>query len=468
MKCYNCGALLSEYDFCTACRADVGTYKKIIYASNRLYNEGLEKANVRDLTGAIEALRQCLRLNKNHIEARNLLGLVYFEMGETAAALSEWVISENFLKEKNIATDYIAMMQENRSALEAIDQSIRKYNQAYEYCLQDSKDLAIIQLKKVLSGNGRFIRAHQLLALLYIDSEQWEKAERELQKCLAVDHNNTLSLRYLAEVERMLSPEEGESHVPKPKKDDIIRYERDGMDIIQPRDYVEPKSGGFGTILNIVIGLVLGVAVTWFLVMPAKVERARSEVRAEVTAVNEQLDAKTSRIQELEDRVETLQNEVQSYKNIVEGYSGEDGTLRSMDKLLEVASAYLENKDIHQAAEGLEAVSKAVDLDAMSEAFNGLYRTILRAIGPELSAEYYSEGFTEYRNENYDTAIDRFSKSVYYDEPNLDAIFNLGNAYRLLGDRENAISVYQRVILEFEGTDRAKRSQQYLDELQGN
>ena len=61
MRCYPCGA-------------DVVIYKKIMHMSNRFYNEGLAKANVRDLSGAIVNLREALKFNKNHIEARNLLG----------------------------------------------------------------------------------------------------------------------------------------------------------------------------------------------------------------------------------------------------------------------------------------------------------------------------------------------------------------------------------------------------------
>ena len=93
MICYRCGCTLSEHDFCTNCGADVTLYKRIIYISNRFYNDGLERAGVRDLTGAITSLRQSLKFDKNNVEARNLLGLVYFETGEVVAALSEWVIS---------------------------------------------------------------------------------------------------------------------------------------------------------------------------------------------------------------------------------------------------------------------------------------------------------------------------------------------------------------------------------------
>ncbi len=47
MICYNCGCRLSEKNFCTGCGADVTLYKKIMFASNRFYNEGLDKASVR-------------------------------------------------------------------------------------------------------------------------------------------------------------------------------------------------------------------------------------------------------------------------------------------------------------------------------------------------------------------------------------------------------------------------------------
>ena len=278
MFCYNCGCHLSEHDFCTSCGADVSLYKKIMCMSNRFYNDGLEKAGVRDLTGAINSLRQSLKFNKNNIEARNLLGLVYFETGEVVAALSEWVISKNMRPEKNIADDYINMLQSNAARLDAINQTIKKYSQALVYCNQDSKDLAIIQLKKVLSLNPKFIRAHQLLALLYMDSEQWDRAERELRKCMDIDRNNTLTLRYLKEVEMQLTPDENSKQTGRRKKDDAVRYQSDNEIIIQPLNVKEQKSAGLSSLINIAIGLIIGLAVMYFLVVPAAVSNANNEI----------------------------------------------------------------------------------------------------------------------------------------------------------------------------------------------
>lgn len=68
--------------------------KKIMYQSNYWYNDGLKKAQERDMNGAIIALRQSLQYNRENIAARNLLGLVYYGIGEVAEALVEWIISK--------------------------------------------------------------------------------------------------------------------------------------------------------------------------------------------------------------------------------------------------------------------------------------------------------------------------------------------------------------------------------------
>ena len=43
-----------------------------------------------------------ITINKKNIDARNLLGLVYCEMGDVVEALSEWVISKNIQPDNNV------------------------------------------------------------------------------------------------------------------------------------------------------------------------------------------------------------------------------------------------------------------------------------------------------------------------------------------------------------------------------
>ncbi|MBQ9122827.1 MAG: tetratricopeptide repeat protein [Lachnospiraceae bacterium] len=465
MNCYNCGCRLSHHDFCTACGADVGLYKRIMNISNLYYNEGLEKATVRDLTGAVTSLRQSLKFNKNNIDARNLLGLVYFEMGEVVAALSEWVISKNMRPQKNVADDYIEMVQSNASRLESINSTIKKYNQALVYCNQDSKDLAIIQLKKVLSLNPKFVRAHQLLALLYIDSEQWDKAKRELVKCCNIDSNNTQTLRYMKIVDAVLEPDEGVRGDGKRKNEEAVRYQSDNEIIIQPLNVKEQKRSGIGTLFNLVIGFVIGLAAMYFLVLPASITAEKEKANEQVKEISAQLDVKTSTIAELEIERDDLEQQITLLQNELEGYVGEGGTLKVFDGLMDAAKGYVETGDALATASYLEEIEQTIDISQTSAAFQELYAALFTKIGPAVSAHYYDIGYEAYRNELYDDAIANLLLAVKYDAANRDALFNLGNAYKRNEDKENALIIYQQVIDLFPDTQSASRAKRYIDEL---
>lgn len=467
MVCYNCGCRLSEHDFCTGCGVDVGLYKKIIYMSNRYYNDGLDKASVRDLSGAIVSLRQSLKFNKNNIDARNLLGLVYFEMGETVAALSEWVISKNLRPKKNIADDYIDMIQTNQSRLDAINQTIKKYNQALLYCYQDSQDLAVIQLKKVLSYNPKYVKAHQLLALLYINIEEWEKAHKELLKCSQIDTNNTTTLRYLKEVEHMLMPEEGEKSAPKKKlfSDEVIRYQSGNETIIQPINLNERK--GVTSLLNLGLGLIIGIAIAWFLILPAQIQNAKAGINSELRVVSEQSDAKTATIDELNQKVQSLSDLNVTLKEELQSYQGTDGALKATDGLMMAVSTYLTNpEDIETIAVYMESLEVEDGEDITRTAsFDTLESSFLELASPQLATYYYETGYASYRSDDYENAIPNLERAYRYDNTNGDALFYLGNCYRRTGNNDKAKEIYAQVIDDFPGTEKARNSETYLAEI---
>lgn len=468
MFCYNCGRRLSEqHDFCTACGADVSLYKKIMHVSNMYYNEGLEKAGVRDLTGAVISLRQSLQFNKANIMARNLLGLVYFEMGEVATALREWVISKNLSPDKNIADEYIDKVRSNGTRLDSINQTVKKYNRALILCAENSKDLAVIHLKKVLSMNPRFLQAHQLLALLYMEREEWERAERELRKCMDIDRNNLQTLRYLKEVEQALMPDEGVKAPVKRKKEDAVRYQSENEIIIQPLNVKEPKrGGGFSGVLNMLIGLVIGLAAMYFLVVPAAQSKVRSEEQQTITKISSESDAKTARIQELEGQIADRDSSLQELQAQIEGYVGTDGMMQTTESLLQIASAYTQSGDMYAAMEQLEALAGKVNMDEMTEGFRTLYQSLFTAIGPKLSEEYYDAGYQQYYTNRYEEAVENLLLAVKYDASNAEALYHLGEAYRAMGDKENAINTYDKVIELFPDTQRARDAQRKKNGLE--
>ena len=453
MFCYNCGCHLSEHDFRTSCGADVSLYKKIMCMSNRFYNDGLEKAGVRDLTGAINSLRQSLKFNKNNIEARNLLGLVYFETGEVVAALSEWVISKNMRPEKNIADDYINMLQSNAARLDAINQTIKKYNQALLYCKQNSRDLAIIQLKKVLSLNPKLVSGHQLLALLYIQEGRYDLAKKSLRNAGKIDANNTVTLRYLKEANAALREQNPSK---KQKNDELISYQSGNETIIQPK-YLKDNSA-VGTIINMVIGIAIGIAITCFLVVPGVRRTVMNNTKAEVLDANNTISSKNQTITSLQSQVDDLTSQITDAKNSEEESANK---LESYDKLLTAYETYTTG-DIEKAGDALSSVN----VDDLSADAKSIYDTINAQVNAEYMAALYKEGYDAYSGKKYDDAVSALSKVVEMDEnyENGNALYYLAQAYRKNEDMENAKIYYQKVVELYPNTERAANSQNYLDQ----
>lgn len=473
MICYNCGATLTHNDFCTNCGADVARYKKIVSTANLLYNIGLDKAKVRDLSGATETLRQCLKLDKSNVDARNLLGLVYFEIGEYVLALNEWVISKNLRPTKNIADDYISLLQDNPAKLDTYSQAVKKYNQALSYCYQGSLDLAVIQLKKVLSLNPKYVQAHQLLALLYINDEQWQDAKKELNRCQKIDVGNTITLRYLNETRNILDMDEEDASYPtggleiKGRKG-VLDSAKKNREVISDTSYApiaRKENKTITTIVNVAIGILIGIAVAYLLILPARITAAREGVDESLKAAGEQLDAKTAQISSLEQELNSSKNQNEKLKEELEIYTGESGKLSAVDSLLGAVNTYLENPDDMKAvADYLDQIDQDT-LAGAGESFGTVYKLMMSKVGVDVGATYYDSGMKAYQSEMYEDAIKDLTKAYTYDNSNGDALYNLGNAYRKSGDIVNAIETYNKVIEEFPDTEMATRSQQYVNEL---
>ena len=442
MKCFNCGADLKDSEYCSQCGADVKLYSRMLKLSNAYYNEGLEKAKVRDLSGAVLALRESLKINKKNTNARNLLGLVYYEMGMAVEALTQWIISRSFQSSKNIADEYIESIQNNPARLDTVNTSLRKYNQALVYCQQGSYDLAIIQLKKVLSVNGKLLDAHLLLALLYMKVENYARARNEIKKVLAVDCNNTQALRYLKELNR-----ETDKDQPKEeeKNKDYIAYTRDNETIIQPVGVKD--NSGFHAILNVVIGLVIGVAVMGLLIMPALQSKKSGELNKAVAEYSDQVDAKSATLDSLKQENESLK---QQAEEATKAASDAADKVSSYEELLKAYASY-STGDSAAALQELEAINQ----DTLSDDAKTLYSSVFSEVGVTAVNYLYKTGYAAYEKGDYDTAIADLGKCYELDNTQGDALYFLARSYHKSGDTENAKIYYQKVIEEFPNTRKA-------------
>lgn len=465
MECFSCGATLNAYDVCPQCGTDVLMYKRIIKKSNGLYNEGLKKARVRDISGAVVCLKESLRLNKKNTNARNLLGLCYYEIGEVVLALSEWIISRNFdSKKDNLANLYIEKIQSNQAGLNTINETIQKYNQALQYCYQGSFDLAIIQLKKVLAINERLINGYQLLALVYMQTEEFEKAKRTLLKSLRVDSNNTRTLTYLKEVNAILREIEMEQDAKGRKKNrkparEVYTYENGNDVIIQP--VFEKEKIGFSSVINILIGIVVGVAICYFLVLPARLEMKTEEFDAQFIEVSDELAEEQANHSQDIISLEEMTKERDELKAQIGELKGTTKK-RPVDYLLEAAAKYIEDpENTTECMDILNNISKD-DVTKENELFKKLYDDLMNGTGPSVVNSYIEAAKSAMKSSDYEEAILQYEKAFELDKNNSDILMNLAHAYRQNGDIEKADTLYRKIISDFPDTQNALDAADYI------
>ncbi len=450
MKCFWCGGPLDSHDQCPRCGQDVTMYKKILRISNSCYNHGLELAQVRDLSGAIFWLQHSLKWNKNNIAARNLLGLIYYEIGEVEDALEEWTISASFHRENNPASHYLGMIAARQARVDNISQVIRKYNLAIHYIREDSEDLAILQAKQIISRNSHHLKAHLLLALLYMKKGAYAKAERILRKALRIDAGNPTTLRYLSELSEIAKDKRIKSL--KKRSEPTLSQQEDeenvqGADVLIPT-YSE-KTGSWRVVFLMILGVLIGVVTTYFLIFPAErrqLQQEANKVQQEYFASLNQLRNEIARLESGEidwsAERESLLEQLAAY---AEADTNQEQMQEKYDQLL-LVYAYKATGDDYHAMEELQKLNPEGEV---SEQFLASYQS--------LTAEYSTEGAMRLYNASaelcvqsqFEAARDNLLMVLQWNKDFPDAIYLLGTCYWNLADRETAATYFNQMITEY-------------------
>ena len=435
--------------------------KKLAYQSNYWYNDGLKKAKIRDLSGAIVSLRRSLQYNRENIVARNLLGLVYYGQGEVVEALVEWIISKNLKNYENIANYYIKKVQESPSELETINQAIHKYNQCLQYCRQNGEDLAIIQLKKVIQAHPNFLKAYQLLALLYMHTAQYGRARQLLRSAHRMDITNDITLRYMHELNHMRSRKVARLKEDKEQREQAVTYNLGNETIIQPVSASLKDNAAVLTIVNILIGIVVGAAVVWFLAVPAVNQNKASAVNKNLVALSEQVASQNTQI-------DTLKKELDSYRDTKDeaenAIQTADSARESYEAVMKVSEQYKGGATSN--ADMLKELLK-VNPEALGEKGKAIYDEIADKLFPTMCKRLYEEGSAALGEKDYKKAATALEQVVQMEEGYRDgeALKLLGDAYKGAGEQEKAKETYGKVVSGYAGGQAAKDAQKVLNSM---
>ena len=462
MECPNCKANTIKGYLCMSCGVDIAVFYKSTHVSNLLYNQGLEKAKKTELTAAIDILSQSIEFNKNNYVARNLLGLVYYEVGQIGDALKQWILSTNMVKQNNQAMVYMKNIQNNPDDLYSKNDAIVHYNKGLVWMNKKEPKQTIEELKKAIEINPKFLLALNLLTFAYLIDGNKDEALTLISRVLNHDKSNKVASRYHTVI----------TGKPYRAAIDMPRAKPAPMVLAPPPISVESQEKKYSFITvahaaSFVIGALIAVASLFFFIMPGLIGDRDSEIAALSTERDQLMTTIKQEREENQNIIENLSAENQRLEVELSQINSEFSAITQANNIEEARTLLLAGNPI-DAAEILYNLDTSLIYPEDVEEILELGRQAFSSAAYEL----YTIGLTNYNLGNFEIAVGFFLGSLRFAEINPvnaffldDAIYFLGRIHQIQGDYDAARGMFLIVIEEHPGSNVATQANQRLNEV---
>ena len=426
--------------------------RRLEQISNGYYNLGLSLAKERNLSSALNALSISLGLNKKNTDARNLYGLIQFEMGEETKALISWVISININPINNPAQNYLQKLRNKSAYLEKSQDAISKYNKAISQIKTVNYDMARITLKQAVDIRPHFVKAMLALALLDIREGKSSEAKKILENVLAIDRFNTKAITYLEEMKPLTEKnarKEKLSVIGSPvKKEKTVENVNNGMPVTE----IYKNYSGMFTAINVGIGLIVGACAMVFLYMPTMKVALNNAHNKEIVEISQQLNDVNLSIETLKSENEGLNEQVNKLTE-VNNTSTENMNYKLLQYVyfLGLIKEY-NTKNYTRAAE----IFSNLDVGQLTDVDNGLGISVtgifaemapkMREEGPKLLLKV-ADGLN--RSGDFAGAIGYYDAALRISPDYVEAKYKKALAYKTMGDVDTANNLFTEIITNY-------------------
>ena len=426
--------------------------RRLEQISNGYYNLGLSLAKERNLSSALNALSISLGLNKKNTDARNLYGLIQFEMGEETKALISWVISININPINNPAQNYLQKLRNKSAYLEKSQDAISKYNKAISQIKTVNYDMARITLKQAVDIRPHFVKAMLALALLDIREGKSSEAKKLLENVLAIDRFNTKAITYLEEMKPLTEKKDRKeklSVIGSPvKKEKTVENANNGMPVTE----IYKNYSGMFTAINVGIGLIVGACAMVFLYMPTMKVALNNAHNKEIVEISQQLNDVNLSIETLKSENEGLNEQVNKLTE-VNNTSTENMNYKLLQYVyfLGLIKEY-NTKNYTRAAE----IFSNLDVGQLTDVDNGLGISVtgtfaemapkMRDEGPKLLLKV-ADGLN--RAGDFAGAIGYYDAALRISPDYVEAKYKKALAYKTMGDVDTANNLFTEIITNY-------------------
>lgn len=452
MKCYNCGHEIATSSKCPSCKTDTSLYVQVMLLANGHYNQGLKAASLRRLTVAKNELLECLKYDKRHTDARNLLGLVYYELGEIGQAEGQWQISVYYQPENNQASSYLEELNA-RSGSNQMREAVEKYNQALYSLHTKSFDIAMIQIKKSLELNPKFVKAQCLIALMFIQEKKYLRAKRALKAAAQIDIENLLVNYYLAEIADF-------GTTTDKREEREIKREEGHLDKIKNGSFSPPGGMPIGLMKSCVYiftGILLGGMAMWLVFFPSVKQQMVQSSNDSIAVYSNQLSAKDTEIVNLNTQINELTEAKANAEKTLEGYTSKNGIIDTYDNMLNCLKNFIDDDYLG----AYTSFSKLKRKDVNDSVYRRVYDSLKEEFSANAEDQLYDRATKLYKKRNYQEAIPYYLACLEINSDNPRCIYWLALCYHNSRQKDTANEYYDKLIKEYPNTFYGKQAKIY-------
>jgi TolA-binding protein len=224
--------------------------------------------------------------------------------------------------------------------------------------------------------------------------------------------------------------------------------------------------------VNLVIGVVIGLAVMAILVIPTLSKNKASSSDGDVADYGTALarmEEQDNTIATLRSENEELQSQVDDMKEQIDNLIIPEDKSAQYQPLIQAFGLYLTELDQRESERDFikiaELLSGIDETKLENEDAKGLVTNLRTAVYPSVAEEQYEKGHNLYSDGKYKKAIEELAKAMTYDPKDVDPVYFTARAYHRLNDKENAAIYYNIVLKDFPDSDRISDTKNFLEQV---
>ena len=429
------------------------TEESIKRLSDTYYNMGLEKAGRKDLGTARADLEKAVRLNGSNTQARDLLGLIYYHTGYFTEAIVQWVVSDRISGGEGLAEYYLSEVQKNGAEMHDIESALGCYNRAV-YLIEDgSEDLAIMQLRKAVDLYPYFVKAYQLMALLYMRRRSFSRAERVLRRCMRYDAADPDTARYLTEL-RVISirrQRKGSDRDQWNWEEEAFRH-ISGDDVIGTRGIA--SLGTAGSIIFFIAGLAIASVIFLGFIMPSRLRTLNRQITERDLQSVEEVNALLAVSQDLESQVEDLSAQLAVLQQDQTDTAALESRIDVYIRMMQVLSLAQDSDEAGACLALMQIDASAITAEdtALRQVYDAQYEELV----PRAEELFEAAGAASYEAGDLEGAAAYLNAALGRNDQNTRVMYYLGMTYLGQNDIENAEIWLRKVAEDYPYSDEAE------------